>query len=106
MAKNLLNEMSPAARNKLLRWVKQANEGSEAENKAAKRFRPGKTRNDRNRGNQNKNAENKAIRAEWQNDSKSTVATFPWHTCNGKRNRRQYTGKAGATIEITRQLPK
>lgn len=51
--------------------------------------RPGKTKRDRENHCQARNASNKAERASWQGDSKATnqVGSFPYGTCNGKRNR-------------------
>lgn len=51
--------------------------------------RPGKTKRDRENQCAQRNASNKAERAEWQNDSKATnlAGSFPYGTCNGKRNR-------------------
>ncbi len=52
-------------------------------------FRPGKTARDRANRAQERNRSNKMERADWSNDSKRTNAkgSFPYHTCNGKRNR-------------------
>lgn len=52
-------------------------------------FRKGKTRRDRENGAQARNISNKNERAAWQGDSKATndFKSFPYGTCNGKRNR-------------------
>lgn len=52
-------------------------------------FRIGKTKRDREAGAQARNRANKMERADWSNDSKRTnqKGSFPYHTCNGKRNR-------------------
>lgn len=64
------------------------------------RIRFGKTKKDHERGVQRRNAENKERRVDWQKDSKRTQANFPYHTCNGKRNRTQWTGKNGRTVRV------
>jgi hypothetical protein len=52
-------------------------------------YRIGKTKRDRANNAHARNASNKEARATWQNDSKATNAanSFPYGTCNGKRNR-------------------
>lgn len=50
-------------------------------------FRPGKTERDRRSGAHDRSVSNKQERASWQNDTKRDMKSFPWHTCNGKRNR-------------------
>ncbi len=50
-------------------------------------LRLGKTARDHKSGAWNRNARNKQERAEWNQDSKRSQNTFPFHTCNGKRNR-------------------
>lgn len=59
-------------------------------------YRPGKTQRDRISGAQDRNRKNKIARAEFQKDGskhrnmpeKAVWASFPWHACNGKKNRR------------------
>lgn len=66
-----------------------------------KRIRVGKTRRDRENQATNKNAQNRDSRASWQNNRRadgSNPTTFPWASCNGQRNRYQYTGKDGAIV--------
>jgi hypothetical protein len=66
-----------------------------------KRIRTGKTRSDRENGAAHKNAQNRDSRASWQNNRRadgSNSTTFPWASCNGKRNRFQVTGKGGQTV--------
>ncbi len=62
------------------------------------RPRHGKTRKDRANGAKAKNEQNKQSRAMWQGDSKRSGANFPYASCNGKRNRYQFTGKDGQTV--------
>lgn len=50
-------------------------------------FRVGKTARDHKRGAWSARLENRDLRNAWLNDSKATQANFPYHTCNGKRNR-------------------
>lgn len=57
--------------------------------------REGKTKKDHARGAKRKNEDNKAARASWQGDAK---VSFPWSSCNGKRNRYQWTGKGNSTV--------
>lgn len=52
-------------------------------------YRPGKTERDHKSGAHQRCFANKQARADWQNDTKATLASFPWKTCNGKRNKRQ-----------------
>jgi hypothetical protein len=68
---------------------------------AIKRVRTGKTRRDRENGAANKNAQNRDSRASWQNGrdtSGGNKTSFPYASCNGKRNRFQVTGKDGSTV--------
>ncbi len=48
--------------------------------------RIGKTEKDRKSGARARNADNKALRAAWDNDNHATAASFPAFTCNGKKN--------------------
>ena len=66
----------------------------------SKIFRTGKTKRDRSSGAHSRCIQNKIERASWQNDAKSTLHTFPWHTCNGKRNKvyNQSIKKSGKVI--------
>lgn len=64
----------------------------------AERIRKGKTKVDRERGAAAKNAMNKDMRASWQGNSKGS--SFPWSSCNGKRNRYQVTGKGNQTVYL------
>ena len=93
----------------LLRWRKEAEydsavserkERGNAKQKRPGQFRKGKTRRDVANGCQVRNESNKAARREWNNTStlKRTHSNFPWHTCNGKRNRIRITGVGGKTI--------
>lgn len=68
---------------------------------ASKRVRTGKTRRDRENGAANKNAQNRDSRASWQNNRRadgSNSTSFPYASCNGKRNRFQVTGKGESTV--------
>lgn len=63
--------------------------------------RHGKSRKDRENNARSKNFENKDSRASWQNTRRadgSNSQTFPWSSCNGKRNRYQVTGKDAQTV--------
>jgi hypothetical protein len=102
MAKNLLSQMSNTEKARLSRWMAQAY-NQEERNKPPKIFRRGKTNRDRNRGCISQNTSNKQVRADWQKETGRSKGPFPWHTCNGKRNRRQFTGKGGNTITIERK---
>jgi hypothetical protein len=51
------------------------------------KIREGKTKRDRESGATARTISNRLERAAWRNDPNSTNATFPRHTCNGKRNR-------------------
>lgn len=51
-------------------------------------YRPGKTERDHKSGAHQRCISNKQERADWQNDTKATIQSFPWKTCNGKRNKR------------------
>ena len=48
-------------------------------------YRPGKTQRDHSSGAHARCIANKATRAAWQESSNKEK--FPYHTCNGKRNR-------------------
>ena len=72
-----------------------------AEHVLKRTFRKGKTLRDREGGAKARNESNKAERAAWQNDSKATANTFPYHTCNGHRNHNTWTGKGGQRIVLT-----
>lgn len=59
-------------------------------------FRKGKTQKDRSRGVLARSSANKQARADWNNEktgtrnnSSSGGGAFPYHTCNGKRNRQE-----------------
>lgn len=55
-------------------------------------WEPSKTKRDRANGAQSRNAQNKALRSEWQKNGK-TNNDFPTYTCNGKRTRALQRGK-------------
>lgn len=59
--------------------------------------RIGKTKRDRKNHSAQRNAANKAARAAWNNETtlKRSQGSFPFHTCNGKKNRHLVTGKGG-----------
>ena len=68
-----------------------------------RRVQPGKTAKDRANGARQKNLQNKQMRADYQNSIKSDGShsmSFPWASCNGKRNRYQVTGPKGQTIYL------
>ena len=52
-------------------------------------IRQGKTKRDHKSGAWARNQDNKNERADWRQQSEKTrsQANFPWHTCNGKKNR-------------------
>lgn len=81
--------------NDLIRWAAQAAMGSEREARLeAKRRtirREGKTARDHASGSHGGHLDNKLERSEYYRDSKNN--SFPWHTCNGKRNRQRWTGR-------------
>jgi hypothetical protein len=92
-----------ASVSQIARWLRQADREANAEKKVKRKiYRVGKTRRDRNAGRQLQNEENKMLRREYQKDT-SSRKTFPWHTCNGKKNRHQYTGKGGKQILVERK---
>jgi hypothetical protein len=66
------------------------------------RTRKGKTAKDRAKHAHSKNAENKDLRASWRNsgNGKRTLQSFPWSSCNGKKNRYQITGKGGKIVYL------
>ncbi|MNK09884.1 hypothetical protein D3C87_278700 [compost metagenome] len=65
-----------------------------------RRPRWGKTAKDRASGALARNTSNKDTRAGWMNDSKRSASTFPYSTCNGKRNRTVITGKGNSEIRL------
>lgn len=67
---------------------------------------PGKTQRDVKSGAAQRNHGNKLARAAWNNEmnTRRSQSTFPWHTCNGKRNRFEYTGKGGKRMVVTRVI--
>ena len=74
----------------LLRWRREAEYEAAKEQRGKGKnknveglVRKGKTHKDRSSGAQARNEENKFTRAEWGR----TGGPFPYHTCNGKRNR-------------------
>jgi len=60
--------------------------------------RKGKTAKDKKTGAWSNRFDNRKMRDNWGNDSKSTNNTFPREACNGKKNRYRYTGKEGKTV--------
>jgi|WetSurSiteA1Bulk_404760.scaffolds.fasta_scaffold12997_7 hypothetical protein len=50
-------------------------------------MRPGKTAKDKRTGAWDNRFSNREARISWQKDKSSTNKTFPFHTCNGKKNR-------------------
>ena len=59
--------------------------------------RIGKTKKDHKSGAWARKFENRGIRESWQQDNKSTVANFPYHVCNGKRNHHAVSKRARKT---------
>lgn len=49
------------------------------------KVRTGKTQRDRANNNSARNAQNKALRVEWQKDGPKGKMPFPQFTCNGKK---------------------
>jgi len=80
----------------------QRKESKDGKTKKPGSFRKGKTYRDRERGAAARNESNKAARRAWNNTTTGTRshANFPWHTCNGKRNRIMFTGKGGKTVRL------
>lgn len=54
---------------------------------AERRVRHGKTRRDAANGNHKRNYDAKQARGTWCNDTRATAASFPSHTCDGKKSR-------------------
>lgn len=96
--------MTKGINSQILRWMKQAHEEDTKKEKRRKVFRHGKTSRDRNSGRQAKAAENRDLRVGWQHDGKSTILSFPFHTCNGKRNRNEWTGKGGKRVIVEKRV--
>ncbi len=73
----------------LLRWRREAEFEAAREQRSGGKKKPkglirhGKTRKDRSSGAFQRNDANKQARAAWGQSG----GPFPWHTCNGKRNR-------------------
>ena len=61
----------------------------------AKVMRPGKTAKDHKSGAWGNRFVNRDLRTAWMQDAKTA---FPIGTCNGKKNRRRWTGKGNLTI--------
>ena len=95
MAKNLLTTgLSP--------YVRPGDDTPKVGKDNHPRPRWGKTKRDKENKAHARNADNKLIRAQWQNDgNKATQANFPYQTCNGKRNRRFITRTRKGNILIT-----
>ena len=56
--------------------------------------RLGKTKREHKNGTWARRFDNASIRAAWQQDRASTTANFPYHVCNGKRNKHSVSKKA------------
>ncbi len=68
----------------------------------ARRVRHGKTKRDRESGATARRFTNRAERLAWQSSKNPTLADFPFHVCNGKKNRSLKTvgvNAAGACIQ-------
>lgn len=61
-------------------------------------MRKGKTQRDLKSGAKGRNASNKEARNAYCQDTKVSNTNFPWHACNGKKNRYRVTGKHGVSI--------
>ncbi len=64
----------------------------------SRRRRVGKTAKQRKSGKLERNASNRSTRSDWCQDSRASNSTFPRQTCNGRKNRFQYTGKGGKMV--------
>ena len=67
-----------------------------------RRVRHGKTQKDRASGATARRISNRQERQSWADSRNPTVATFPYHTCNGKKNRSLVTvgqTESGQTIQ-------
>ena len=53
----------------------------------ARRVRHGKTKQDRDSGATARRIKNRQERQAWADSRNPTLADFPYHTCNGKKNR-------------------
>jgi hypothetical protein len=111
MARNLLNTMSAEEKARFQMWsswVRRAerDEQKNDRNSTPKIKRKGKTRRDHERGVHGNRFQNRQARVSWQMDEpngRRTIDDFPWHACNGKRNRRVVTGQYGNPVTIERQ---
>lgn len=72
-----------------LQRAQMAEQQQKTSNKSSMKPRLGKTKRDRERGVLQQNESNKAIRREWERSRSSNkhAVPFPYHTCNGKKNR-------------------
>lgn len=68
-----------------------------------KTYREGKTKRDARSHAKQRNVSNKQLRASWNNEMtlKRSQNTFPFRSCNGKRNRSVITGKGGKQLVLT-----
>jgi len=109
MAKNLLTSLSHEERSRIAQWtgwMRRAERQKDKEsdrNKGTLTKRKGKTKRDHTRGAHENRFINRSARVEWQHAKGSTIDTFPWQACNGKKNRRVVTGQAGAKVILERQ---
>lgn len=71
--------------------------------KKANIYRLGKTQRDARSHAKQRNYENKQARAAWNNEQtmRRSQNTFPFHSCNGKRNRSVITGHKGTRRVLT-----
>ena len=95
--------MTQGTNSRVLRWMRQANEAT-TKPPSKKVFRVGKTRRERSSGAAAKRLENRDLRVGWQHDDKSTILSFPFHTCNGKKNRNEWTGKGGKRVIVEKRV--
>jgi hypothetical protein len=67
-----------------------------------KRRRNGKTAKDRRNGYESRRNANRDARNAYCNNQKAENREFPFHACNGKRNRYRVTGPNGQTVFVKR----
>lgn len=92
------------------RWLHEAEIQHERDTQRAEKkkksieglVRRGKTRRDHGSGSHARHLANKDTRSFYYKESAGKRGPFPWHTCNGKRNRHRWTGKDKQTIILNR----
>jgi len=89
----------------LARWLNEELGRQEIDTRRKEKYRSvegpwrvGKTEKDRRSGAFMRNENNKAARRDWKRGE-----PWPFHTCNGKRNRHRWTGKGKKTVILGRK---